>query len=493
MARRNKLLREAIADAKAVRETALANAKAALEEAFTPHLTSMLSTRLRNETDYGDEEDLDELNDAEVSDGHGPGEGGSKNAEKVEKSSFTGDQDVTTEALDDAPDSDVGLDSSAIATEPTQQYGTSSPKEPATAASAATTSGDTDNEGLQQPAGTPVREGIFEDDDEEDPFGADDEEEMAPEMGGGEMAPELGGGMGPELGGGEMEPELGGGEMEPEMGGGEMGPEMGGEDEFDDEGDRDLDLEAIIAELEADMMGDDEMDDYGEEEPIDAGMEFGDEEEEEPVLEQNDAEVSDGHGPGEGGEKDASVTADSSFTQGEGDKQTDAISEQFGDEDDDEIDLEEILKEIEDEENDDKVQYEVTSLRSELKEYRDAIRYLRSKLNEVNLLNAKLLFTNKLFKSYNMDVRQKMRVVEGFDRATTVREAKLVFATLAEAFRGKPVSRKRTITEGLASRAVGSTRSRRKVTPNTGEIVPTVLAEGAALAARFQKLAGIKS
>ena len=481
MAKRNRLLREAIADAKAVRETALLNAKAALEEAFTPHLTSMLSTRLRNETDYGDEEEIDELNDAEVSDGHGPGEGGTKNTEKVEKSSFTGDQDVTKEGLDDTADNDVGLDSAAIATEPTQQYGTSNPKEPATAASAATTSGDTDNEGLQQPAGTPVSEGIFEDDDEEDPFGADDEEELAPEMGG-EMGPELGGGMGPEFGG-ELGPETGG----------EMEPEMGGED--DEEGDRDLDLEAIIAELEADMVGDDEYgDEYGDEmgeQGGEMGMEYPDEEEEEPVLEQNDAEVSDGHGPGEGGEKDASVTADSSFTQGEGDKQTDAITEQEGE--DDEIDLEEILKEIEDEENDDELQFEVTSLRSELKEYRDAIRYLRSKLNEVNLLNAKLLFTNKLFKSYNMDVRQKMRVVEGFDRATTVRETKLVFATLAEAFRGKPVSRKRTITEGLASRAVGSTRSRRKAPVIGIGDTPTVLAQGAALAARFKKLAGIKS
>ena len=36
------LLREAIADAKAVRESAIANAKAALEEAFTPHLKNVL-------------------------------------------------------------------------------------------------------------------------------------------------------------------------------------------------------------------------------------------------------------------------------------------------------------------------------------------------------------------------------------------------------------------------------------------------------------------
>jgi hypothetical protein len=40
------LLKEAIADAKTVRETAIANAKMALEEAFTPHLKSMLSAKL---------------------------------------------------------------------------------------------------------------------------------------------------------------------------------------------------------------------------------------------------------------------------------------------------------------------------------------------------------------------------------------------------------------------------------------------------------------
>ena len=55
---KNQLLKDAIADARSVRETALANAKAALEEAFTPHLTSMLSTRLRNEAD--DEFDYEE-------------------------------------------------------------------------------------------------------------------------------------------------------------------------------------------------------------------------------------------------------------------------------------------------------------------------------------------------------------------------------------------------------------------------------------------------
>ena len=54
------LLREAIADAKAVRETALANAKIALEEAFTPRLQSMLSKKIANEMEDKDEEEMDE-------------------------------------------------------------------------------------------------------------------------------------------------------------------------------------------------------------------------------------------------------------------------------------------------------------------------------------------------------------------------------------------------------------------------------------------------
>ena len=59
MARRKDLLSEAIADAKAVKETALANAKLALEEAFTPKLQSMISAKLAEEADDEMEEELD--------------------------------------------------------------------------------------------------------------------------------------------------------------------------------------------------------------------------------------------------------------------------------------------------------------------------------------------------------------------------------------------------------------------------------------------------
>ena len=57
------LLKEAIADAKAVRETALANAKMALEEAFTPRLKSMLAQKIQHEVE--DEKDAEEVYDEE--------------------------------------------------------------------------------------------------------------------------------------------------------------------------------------------------------------------------------------------------------------------------------------------------------------------------------------------------------------------------------------------------------------------------------------------
>ena len=67
MAKRD-ILKEAIADAKAVKETAIANAKAALEEAFTPQLKSMLATKLE-EMELEEEEALEEMSKKEKAEG----------------------------------------------------------------------------------------------------------------------------------------------------------------------------------------------------------------------------------------------------------------------------------------------------------------------------------------------------------------------------------------------------------------------------------------
>ena len=134
------------------------------------------------------------------------------------------------------------------------------------------------------------------------------------------------------------------------------------------------------------------------------------------------------------------------------------------------------LKE-EEEEKKEESKNEISNLKSELEEHRNVVKYLRSKLNEVNLLNAKLLFTNKLFRSNGLTNEQKMKVVETFDRATNLREVKLVFSTLAESFTGKVA--KKSVNEGLASKAVKSTAPK------------GVIVESNTMSDRMKKLAGL--
>ena len=123
------------------------------------------------------------------------------------------------------------------------------------------------------------------------------------------------------------------------------------------------------------------------------------------------------------------------------------------------------------------------SVQSELKEYKEAVVFLKDKLHEVNILNAKLLFTNRLFKEYSLDNNQKLKVVETFDRAQTTREIKLVYSTLAEQFGDNGSITKRKSIKESASSAVGSTKPSRKSRK--------VITEESQVANRFRKLAGI--
>ncbi|HIK66663.1 MAG TPA: hypothetical protein EYF95_01685 [Flavobacteriales bacterium] len=88
--------------------------------------------------------------------------------------------------------------------------------------------------------------------------------------------------------------------------------------------------------------------------------------------------------------------------------------------------------------------------------------YLKDKLQEVNLLNAKLLYTNKLFRSRNISETQKMKVIEQFDRATNVREVKLVYSTFAESMKRKTMNEGAT-RRGNASKKVASTKSNKPI------------------------------
>jgi len=116
----------------------------------------------------------------------------------------------------------------------------------------------------------------------------------------------------------------------------------------------------------------------------------------------------------------------------------------------------------------------------ELAEAYRTVKKLTSIINEVNLLNAKLLYTNKLFRNFELNEGQKMKVIENFDRAGNTREVKLVFTTLAESF-SRPATKKRVVKESYASKATATTAPKKA----------PILNEGFEQAERWKKLAGL--
>jgi len=114
-------------------------------------------------------------------------------------------------------------------------------------------------------------------------------------------------------------------------------------------------------------------------------------------------------------------------------------------------------------------------------EMEETINELRNELNEVNLLNAKLLYTNKIFKAKNLTESEKIKVLNTFDKAGTVREVKLVFETLTESLKTTTV-KKNSIKESLGS----ASKTISTATPKQ----PIIEVNSAF--ARMQQLAGLK-
>ena len=417
------LLKDAIADAKAVRETALANAKLALEEAFTPRIQSMLSQKIQSEI-----EDEDEVADEAM---HG-GEDHDEEEEAPE-----------AEAPEVAVEPEEGEEVADIADEVEDED-------------------------------EMAHEGEEEDHDE----GYDESKVI--EIDGVKYAPVV------------SEEE-------------EDEDEAMHEEEDEDEGySEDLDLEAVLAELEGETVTEEE-----DEDEIAEGEEKEDEDEVKEGEEKEDDEVNENDVSSDIGSADNKVKPEagdsSKIGQGpEGEGSDKPAGKELEDQEivddlkedieiSEDIDLEEVLKALTEEEDEEEkkdesveesVNEELNTIKADLEEHRNVVKYLRGKLNEVNLLNAKLLFTNKLFRNYGLSNEQKLKVVETFDRATNLREVKLVFSTLAESFGNKVASKpSKPIKEskGSSSKPVASTKPKTK----------KVISEGSDMKARFQKLANI--
>jgi hypothetical protein len=118
---------------------------------------------------------------------------------------------------------------------------------------------------------------------------------------------------------------------------------------------------------------------------------------------------------------------------------------------------------------------------AEIAEIKNQAAKLAGKVNETNLINAKLLYLNKILHKHNLNEAQKVKVIAAFDKATTVKEAKIVFESLNEAFVVKTDKSKTNLKEslGFASKAAGNSTKR------------DIISEADVQVARWQKLAGI--
>ena len=291
----------------------------------------------------------------------------------------------------------------------------------------------------------------------------------------------------------EMEERLGTG-MDP-MGSYEHG-NLAEEDELEEE----MDLEELLAELSKEKMDEEEMyeeDTYESlfEEEDEMGMEMGDEEMGEPTDEEMEAIIQDVIADMiENGE----LVAGPNFDE-EGEEEMEMDDEEMDTEEtmDEEVNLDELLSEIKKEmakETMSKKSKEVSEkymdeakedsekkkMKKDLEEAYDTIKTLRSEMNEVNLLNAKLLYTNKVFRAKNLTESQKVKVLETFDKATTVKEVKLVFESLS--FDTKPSKVvKNSLRESLggASKALGTSAPKKPILEVNEQFT------------RMQRLAGI--
>ena len=356
----NDLLKEAIADAKAVKEVALANAKLALEEAFTPRLQSMLSKKLAEEAEA--EEPVEE------------GEGEDEES-PVEEYGFY------SEGEDEEPAMEEGEDEESET--PVEEYGFY-------------------NEGEDEEE-APVEEG---EDEEEEPM--------------------------------------------------------------------DEDLMEIIRQLEEDIDSS-EIGTGDNKKPSAVAFDDSTEDKKEKLVQLVEEEDEDS-------EEVAEIKEILRSLREEEEAEEEPVEEG---EDEEEVDIKEVLRALREEEEAEEESVEEAEDEKEkemaeakLREAYAVITFLRSKINEVNLLNSKLLFSNKLFRKHSLSDNQKMTVIENFDRASNLREVKLIFATLSESFRTTKVKQ---IKESFASKPTASTRPSKNI-----------LNEGDLMANRLRKLAGLK-
>jgi len=368
MSKNRDLLKEAIADAKSVKETAIANAKLALEEAFTPHLKSMMSAKLQEM----DEDDMDDVKKEEMK----------------------------AKSKEGKVDEEINLDELLA---------------------------ELDSEEVKENKRTDAEEEGYKD-------GMRDEKK-------------------------DLQKEDARTDAE------EEGYEDGMKDEKEDMDDNMDDME-----IDLDDLSEDDLKNYIEsviKDMVEAGeLEPGDE------FADNEVDVEDA--------EDIDDVEDVMDVDVEIDEAKEDIDEEK------EYMTKKEKAEGDDRKNDNKAETETEKMRKmkeDLTIALDEVNSLKTELNEVNLLNAKLLYTNKIFKSKNLTEDKKVKVLKAFDNAKDVKHAKTIFETLNEGLLDNKSNNSRIseIRKGSASKATGKAPVTKK----------QPIVESDVMVARFKKLAGI--
>ena len=392
------LFKQAIAEAKSVREAAIANAKDALEETLTPHLKDMLAAKLQEMED----KDVDEVAVTESEEEIDEAPKKDKDMDEAPKKDKDMDEAPKKDKdMDEAPnpkDKDKAMDEDLTEVEPVgeadEDEAEDDSEESEDGAEEIEDAGDED-------AGEEAVDG-----DEDlgdltvDQFKGMIRDIIAQEMGGGEEE------MGMDMDGGDIE----GMGDEPELEEPAADMEVPGEDE------EEIDLDELLAELEATVA---EGDDEKKEEAV-----------QEAPKKHDDDKM----------EEDA--TANSTTNQESADHSAEGTK------------INRVVNE------------------DDLKEALDTIEQLKKDLHETNLLNSKLLYVNKIFKANNLNEAQKVNVIAAFDKAETVKEVKLVFETVSE---NVLINTKEQVSEskvkGMASKATGTTASKPEVISEVSDTV----------------------
>ena len=250
--------------------------------------------------------------------------------------------------------------------------------------------------------------------------------------------------------------------------------------EEDDDMDQEIDLEEILNELEL------EEDDDADEEVV---AEEKDDDDEEVDLD----EV---HKPHYEADEVQLVNPKAEYVAENQEFDLDTLLKEINDLDDEEITEEKDDEELT-EEKEEIIEEgcECNETLTELEKVKSAYHTVKSELNEVNLLNSKLLYVNRIFKANTLDDAQKLRVVETLDKADSTKEAKLIYETIKDSFsiaKTKKVAKRtarKPIKEGfkgIASKASGVSRAK-KTAPKRA-----IISESDNMVNRFQKLANIK-